>query len=306
VDKPDTRISVVIPLYNKKRYVARAIDSVLRQTFQDFEIIVVDDGSTDGSAGVVRGFSDPRIRLIQQENAGVSAARNRGVREARHDLVAFLDADDRYKDSFLAQILRLRERYPQAGAYATNVEYIVKGGEARLVTRGLPGKDSLLDLRSFITLCLNSCPVYSSAIAVTKEVLERAGGFPVGVRYAEDLDTWLRIVAVSPIAFDHAAGAEYDQEAAGRTCHQLAPESSYRFFTTLDRIVEEQGDQKDLRELAREHKNRYIILYGIHQIRFVSRAAGRRVLLDCHTRRFFRKKWRWIWRSLWPISRHDR
>ncbi len=93
-------ISVVIPLYNKEPYIKRAIDSILAQKIQDYEIIVIDDGSTDKSAEVVKSFPDPRIRLIQQENAGVSAARNRGIEEAKAELIAFLDADDEWTPIF--------------------------------------------------------------------------------------------------------------------------------------------------------------------------------------------------------------
>lgn len=117
-----SKISVIIPLYNKEMYIKRAIDSVLAQTFQDYEIVVIDDGSKDASADVVRNIYDTRIRLIQQTNAGECAARNRAILEARTDLLALLDADDEWKPIFLETVLRLREKYPQAGAYATAYE----------------------------------------------------------------------------------------------------------------------------------------------------------------------------------------
>ena len=94
-------ISVIIPLYNKEDYISRAIDSVLRQTFKDFELIIVNDGSTDQGPGIARNFHDRRIRVIDQQNSGEGAARNRGVAEARAELVAFLDADDEWESSFL-------------------------------------------------------------------------------------------------------------------------------------------------------------------------------------------------------------
>ena len=91
---------VVIPLYNKEVYIKNTLNSVLAQTIKDFEIIVVNDGSTDKSAEVVKSLSDPRIRLINQVNAGVSVARNRGINEAKADLIAFLDGDDEWKTKF--------------------------------------------------------------------------------------------------------------------------------------------------------------------------------------------------------------
>ena len=94
-------ISVVIPLYNKEKQVAHTLQSVLRQTFQDFEIVIVDDGSTDHSVEEVEKVRDTRIRLVHQQNAGVSAARNRGISEAKYDLIAFLDADDEWKPEYL-------------------------------------------------------------------------------------------------------------------------------------------------------------------------------------------------------------
>ena len=94
-------ISVVIPLYNKAKTVACTLATVQAQTYSDYEIVVIDDGSTDGSADVVRSINDSRIRLFSQPNAGVSAARNRGIEESRGDFVAFLDADDEWKPDYL-------------------------------------------------------------------------------------------------------------------------------------------------------------------------------------------------------------
>ena len=107
-----TSISVVIPLYNKERYIHRAVESVLSQKIAPDEVIIVDDGSTDGGAREVKKISDFRIRLVQQSNSGECAARNRGIDEARNELVAFLDADDEWKPDFLAQIHRLMNNFP--------------------------------------------------------------------------------------------------------------------------------------------------------------------------------------------------
>jgi len=106
------KVSVIIPLYNKGYLVVRAINSILAQTFQDFEIVVVDDGSTDDGPGCVREFTDPRLRMVRQENAGPGAARNRGVRESSPALVAFLDADDEFAPDFLSVSVRNLDANP--------------------------------------------------------------------------------------------------------------------------------------------------------------------------------------------------
>ena len=116
--------SIVIPLYNKEEHIAATLRSVLTQTHQNFEVVVVDDGSTDGGAAVVETFTDPCIRLIRQENGGVSAARNRGIAEARGEHVAFLDADDEWMPEHLEELATLIAAYPECRARATNYIFI--------------------------------------------------------------------------------------------------------------------------------------------------------------------------------------
>lgn len=129
-------ISVVIPLYNKEREVARAVRSVLAQRRQPLELIVVDDGSTDRSAAEVAAFRDPLVRLIRQPNGGVCAARNRGIAEARGEYVALLDADDEWEPGFLSEIVSLITRYPGCGIYCTAFHILGrKGSSPRRVPR---------------------------------------------------------------------------------------------------------------------------------------------------------------------------
>ena len=120
-------ISVVVPLYNKKSSIKSTIESVLAQTYKDFELIVVDDGSTDGSADVVKSFDDNRIRLISKENGGVSSARNEGIREAKNEFISFLDADDLWDKDFLLEIDKLINDFPEAGILGTSYSYKKNG-----------------------------------------------------------------------------------------------------------------------------------------------------------------------------------
>jgi len=142
---PDTPVffSIVIPLYNKEATIARAIQSVLNQTVQDFEIVIVNDGSTDKGPDIVSAIKDSRIRLIHQENQGVSAARNKGIAEAKYDLIAFLDADDEWHPQFIEEILNLKSKYPMCDVYATN--YFYKESDKVLfktIINGLPANQS--------------------------------------------------------------------------------------------------------------------------------------------------------------------
>jgi glycosyltransferase involved in cell wall biosynthesis len=211
-------VSVVIPLYNKVRHIQRAIDSVLAQTIADFELIVVDDGSTDGGADVVAGCADPRVRLVRQTNVGVSAARNRGIDEAAGQLVAFLDADDQWLPCFLETVLALWRRYPNAGAFATAYEsYRNDKQQCPSFTTHVEIADGGLLPDYFLAAC-DEPPVCSSAVMIPKSVFDAIGGFPVGMKHSEDSHMWARIALHYPIAWSPRVGAIYYFNADNRAC----------------------------------------------------------------------------------------
>lgn len=204
-------ISVVIPLYNKEQQIAETLRSVLAQTFTDFEIVIVDDGSTDMSVEEALSIRDPRIHLVRQKNAGVSAARNRGVEEARFDLVAFLDADDRWKPQYLQTQYELSQKYPQCDVFACNYELVHADGSIHpTIIRKLPftGQDGLMDNYFEVASCSHP-PICSISIMVRKTVLQHIGGFPIGIRSGEDLLTWAVLACQYKIAYSLASQAQY-------------------------------------------------------------------------------------------------
>ena len=195
-------ISVIIPLYNKEAGIATALRSVLSQTFQDFEVIIVDDGCTDSSVAVVETFNDQRIRLIRQQNAGVSAARNRGIEEAKGEYVTFLDADDEWMPDFLAEIRALQEAYPECKAQATNYVFNSYGTKSPTILHKIPFKGERGVLSNYFEVA--SCshpPVWTSAACIERKLLQEIGGFPVGVKAGEDLLTWARIAVCTQWAY---------------------------------------------------------------------------------------------------------
>ena len=195
-------ISVIIPLYNNAATIARAINSVLGQTFSDFELIVVDDGSTDGGREVVGKMSDSRIKLESQSNQGVSAARNLGIGKTNGEWIAFLDADDEWEPNFLETIIKLKERYPECSVCATS--YFRKSSQEnkeKILLRNVPSEQDFVMDNYFEVAACSDPPFYTCSVAVKRETLLSIGGFPIGIHQGEDLLTWARLATVSNIAY---------------------------------------------------------------------------------------------------------
>lgn len=204
-------ISVVIPLYNKEKQIANTLQTVLNQTFQDFEIVIVNDGSTDNSVAEVEKVQDLRIRIIHQKNAGVSAARNKGIEEAKYNLIAFLDADDEWKPEYLETQYNLYLKYPECSVFAVNYEFKnSKGNVTSTKINKLPftGNDGILS--NYFEVASNSHPpLWTSAVVVKKDAIESIGRFPIGIKTGEDLLTWARLAIKYKIAYNTKSHAVF-------------------------------------------------------------------------------------------------
>lgn len=212
------RFSVIIPLYNKAPYVEKAIDSVFRQTLQDFELIVVDDGSTDSSATIARACMDghKNVSLLRQQNNGVSFARNNGVVLTDAPYLCFLDADDWWEPTFLEEMGRLIDDFPDAGIYGTNYTII---NETKRKTRVAPiGLEDGFE-KGYINYCKAysahlGMPLTSSSVCIKRTVFNEMGGFPEGITLGEDFLLWIHVALKYKVAFLNKPLANYNQDAA--------------------------------------------------------------------------------------------
>lgn len=271
-------ISVVIPLYNKEKQIAHTLQSVLNQTFQDFEVVIVDDGSTDGSVSEVEKFSDLRIRLIHQKNAGVSAARNRGIEEAKSDLIAFLDADDEWKPEYLATQYQLSQKYPDCNVFACNYDFRdMKGKITPTIIRKLPftGEDGILSNYFEVASCSHP-PLWTSAVVVKKQAIQAIGGFPVGIKSGEDLLTWARLAVNDKIAYSKISLAVFirDEILFNKDQKQRIPEVEDIVGKELLNIYAENRTMRGL--------NSYLALW--HKMRtriFIEKGHRRLALKEC-------------------------
>lgn len=204
-------ISVIIPLYNKATSIASVLNCVLAQSYQDFEVVVVDDGSTDEGAAIVEQYTDSRIRLIRQENAGVSAARNRGIAEAQGEFVAFLDADDEWATDYLSIQNALSTEFSDCDVFATNYRMEYSNGDitpAQINKLRFTGDTGVMENYFEVASCSHP-PLWTSAVMVRKSAMESIGGFPVGIKSGEDLLTWARLAVRYKIAYTRDMAATF-------------------------------------------------------------------------------------------------
>ena len=199
MDQEIIRFSVIMPLYNKAAYVEKGIRSVLEQTYPHYELIVVNDGSTDNSAILAEELLKdvPNARLINQENAGVAVARNNGVAQAKGDYVCFLDADDWWDVSFLQEMQQFIKDYPEAGIWGTNYWY-VKNGHKRVVNGEIK--------TGYINFCAEYAKsliqvLWTGSVCLHKDTYNRFNGFQSNLRLGEDFILWLNIALNYKVAF---------------------------------------------------------------------------------------------------------
>lgn len=201
--------SVVIPLYNKEKFVLATLDSIAAQTFTDYEIIVVDDASTDGSLSVAEKFPREINIISHDKNKGLSAARNTGIRNAESDLIAFVDADDVWKPDFLEKMHTLIHKFPEAGIYASGYEEKYPGLTLN-VHKNIDFSEGEMSLvTDFFKANLHQPIFWYGSAVVRREVFDAVGNFDESITYGEDTDFNIRAGLKYQLAYYNGALASY-------------------------------------------------------------------------------------------------
>lgn len=226
-------ITVAVPLYNKEREIAAVIQSVLAQTVLPAEIIVVNDGSTDRGPEIVRGLGSPLVRVIDQPNSGVSAARNRAATEAQGDYIAYLDGDDQWRPGYLEKMAELIRDYPGCGAYGAAFD-IVSG--KKIFPNNSPATEGVRD--DFFREAMKRYILQPSATVIPRKVIEHTGGFPEGMKMGEDLYLWIKIASEYPVCFTPERLVLYNRTASNRSTSIYTPEKTRFSFEDLFRPEE--------------------------------------------------------------------
>lgn len=254
------RFSVIIPLYNKAPYVTKAVNSVLAQSYSDYELIIMDDGSSDDSYDVARSIIDghSNCHIYRQENSGASMARNNAVALSKGDYLCFLDADDWWASSFLEKMSGLIHDYPEAKIFGTNYYYVKNGSQRVCVTTAKTG---------YINYCQSfaeklQMPLWTGATCIPRPVFDEFGGFRAHIKIGEDFDLWIKVALKYKVAFLDEPLSFYfqDSDAKWRLVSKLhAPEAN--MLWNLGYLEEEERINPDYKKLIDALRTNGLITY---------------------------------------------
>lgn len=249
--------SVIIPLYNKAPYIEKAIRSVTAQTCRDFELIVIDDGSKDGGFETAKKLLDVLTPPLGgwgatcQSNQGVSVTRNNGVKLAKYDYIAFLDADDWWAPTYLEEMKNLIAQYPEAGIYGS-CYYKVKNGKHIQANIGVPEgfQQGLINYFQVYAKTL-WMPLWTGATVIKKNIFHENNGFKPTLKLGEDFDLWVRVALKYPVAFLNKPLAYYNQdvEQANRAIGTKLHKPQEHMLFALKELYETEKPDSDLKHL---------------------------------------------------------
>ena len=282
--------SVVIPLYNKAKDISNTIASVLSQTFKDFEIIVVNDGSTDNSLAVLEAINDKRLQLYTTDNKGVSHARNFGVKKSSASLIAFLDADDIWKPQHLDHLKSLHETFPDCGMYCKAYNRIKGTTIITSVFKDLPKKKEWKGVIDdyFHYSTINSL-ASSSSIAIPKSILDTIGYFNENYTSGEDTDLWIRIALQYPTAFDNTISVTHNLNAEEKLTNTTL--KSRKLFD-LNNFLDEEKQHPTLKKYLDLNRYALAFQYKLEQEEQLSKALYNNIDL-----RHLSKTQQWVYKS---------
>jgi glycosyltransferase involved in cell wall biosynthesis len=227
--------SVIIPLFNKERQVVQTIESVLAQTFTCFELIIVDDGSTDNSLGMVNSINDSRIKFYSKKNEGVSSARNFGINKANYNFIALLDADDLWDVKYLEEIYNLISSNRSFSVFASNYKINLGSQRYYIPKFILKNKVTIVPTDRYFDYSNHDTILTSSSIVFNKRVIELTGYFDTYLTHGEDLDYWIRISRNFEIVFLNNCLVTYNYDASNRSINKV-PEFNQLIISKYDLI----------------------------------------------------------------------
>ena len=264
-------LSVIIPLYNKEHTVLNTLQTVVNQTFNDFEIIIVDDGSTDNGVETIRqNFIDSRIRIIQQKNQGVSAARNRGVREAKYDYIAFIDADDEWLPTYMETMCEIIAQYPDLNM--VSAASLGKNFQTGVVSSpGIIEKyiDKILPLNYFINPGIMG---HIGATIIRKSVFLKVGGFPVEISSGEDACLKMRVTLEGTFVYCGKFLHFYVHNVPGQTTSNTCDIKAIKNDTFVANDIYErwrkQSNRNPLVPIFLKYSNRHIFFANLKEKKY--------------------------------------
>lgn len=245
--------SIIVPIFNKANYIERCLKSIFNQTFKNYEVIVINDGSTDDSLGRIKNFkikTQQNFKIIDQYNTGVSTARNNGVKAAKYTYIAFLDADDWWEPNYLEEMNNLIISFPHAGIYGSSY-FLVKNKIKNVATVGV-STDFLYGIINYCQVYANAhcMPLWVGATVIPKSVFETENGFKPILKLGEDFDLWIRLALKYPVAFINRPLSNYNQDvdpknrAIGKTY-----DITTNYLWHLDYLSEYEKVDKDLKNV---------------------------------------------------------
>lgn len=240
------KISVVIPLYNKENFIKKTLDSVLQQTFTDFEVIIVNDCSTDNSDKIILEYKDERIKKVEHKtNKGLSAARNTGILNSNSDYIAFLDADDIWEPEYLAVINDLIQNFPEANAYATNYFEDINGKKYKPYNSSLFLSEDYSGTLDFFEMNLQKVLFVPSSFCVKKSTFDTIGLYDENINFCEDVDLNIRLNLHFQIAFSNLRLCNYLVFSENQIMHGTI---SNKVFPNYSRYEKENPNNKALKK----------------------------------------------------------
>ncbi len=271
-------ISIVIPLYNKEAFVGDAVQSILDQTFDTFELIVVNDGSTDRSVQVIEKLDNTRIEIISIEKSGVSIARNTGIKKASFEWIAFLDADDWWKPTFLEEMAKAINAHPDRSVFASGRTHVFKKLNERYNNRLLP-KDGETKLMNYFAVIRNHLPLINSSNAVIRRsVIDKSGYFNPAQSKHEDHDLWMRICLYEKVVFVNKDLSYYRNTECDTASKKFYdPDDFGTFLKTISEI--KKSLPKELKNDFNTYSNRFVLLTYIKDYSKYSKEDDKKVYL---------------------------